>query len=234
MNEALSHVTDVRQGLALEAALFDRPDNCRGLWQSATPALVCPAAYQRQAGFERAAERSAARGWPVSCRPSGGGAVPQGIGVVNLAMAVTVRRGFLIEDGYRLITDPIRAVLRDLGLEATTGATPYSFCDGRWNLSIDGRKLVGTAQRWRPLPRGQMRILTHALVLHDLAIPARAVDAFHRDLGLGPIRAEAHITLGDKFGDRLPGAEDFAAALQTAADDALARIDRPPDATRAS
>lgn len=234
MTAPLTYVEDVAEGLALESTLFDGANVCCGLWQSATPALVCPAAYQRLTGFERAAERSAARGWPVSCRPSGGGAVPQGIGVVNLAMAVTVRSGFLIEDGYRLITDPIRAVLRQLGLEATTGATPYSFCNGTWNLSIDGRKLVGTAQRWRPLPKGEMRILSHALVLHELAIPARAVDAFHRDLGLGPIRAEAHITLGDILGDRLPRASDLAAALQAAAVDALDRIHRPKDATRTS
>jgi lipoate-protein ligase A len=113
---------------------------------------------------------------------------------LNLALAFFADRTFTIEDGYRLITGTIQDAIP---ADWTTGATPNSFCDGAWNLSLKGRKAVGTAQRVRPLGNGQRRILAHALILveGDLAAGAAAVDAFHRDLSLGPIDAGVHTTL---------------------------------------
>jgi lipoate-protein ligase A len=114
--------------------------------------------------------------------------------VLNLALAFTADRTFSIEDGYRLIT---RIIQNAIPAGWATGATPNSFCDGAWNLSLNGRKVVGTAQRIRPVGNGQRRILAHALILveGDLAAGAAAVDAFHRDLSLGPIDAGVHTTL---------------------------------------
>ena len=47
------------------------------------------------------------------------------------------------------------------------------------------------------VPEWQRRILAHALILveGDLAAGAAAVDAFHRDLSLGPIDENVHATL---------------------------------------
>ena len=114
--------------------------------------------------------------------------------MLNLALAFTADRTFSIEDGYRLIT---RIIQNAIPAGWATGATPNSFCDGAWNLSLKGRKAVGTAQRIRPVGNGQRRILAHALILveGDLAAGAAAVDAFHRDLSLGPIDAGVHTTL---------------------------------------
>ncbi len=195
MNASLEYVEGVAEGLALEAAAFSAQDPVTCLWSPRRRALVCPKNLRRKPGFDAAKRNSAERGWSLHLRPTGGGAVPQGPGVLNLALAFTADRTFTIEDGYRLITQMIQDAIPT---GWTTGATPNSFCDGAWNLSLNGRKVVGTAQRIRPVGNGQLRILAHALILveGDLAAGAAAVDAFHRNLSLGAIDVGVHTTLG--------------------------------------
>lgn len=217
-------VADVSEGLALEARAFSASDPVAALWQSAEPALVCPKAYRKRDGFAEAVERSAARGWPVALRPTGGGTVPQTPGGLNLVMALTIPQIFGIAEGYRLLCEPIIALGRDLGLHLRPGATPDSFCDGDWNLSSRGRKMVGTAQRLRPLRQGRVRMLAHALILTEGPVGpgAAAVDAFHRDLGLAPVRAEVHTTLNEELGPRMPSTGDLVRALYSGATRTLA------------
>lgn len=189
-----------------------------GLWTAEENALVCPAAHGGRTGFAEAVARSATRGWPIATRTTGGGAVPQGPGILNFALAVTVEKGFTIEDGYRLITRAIRRGLGDYGQRLKAGTNPGSFCDGKWNLSLAGRKFVGTAQRWRP-SGGRVRILAHALVLvcGPVHVCARAVDAYHQDSGLEPVRAEAHTTLETELGPLVPSMRQLADALHSSA-----------------
>lgn len=226
MSNHLHPVSDVALGLALEAEAFAAQSAAICLWTARQRAIVCPASMRRRPGFDRATARSAGRGWPVNLRPTGGGPVPQGPGVLNLALAFTVDRRFAIEDGYRLITSVIREAAQIRDIDLVTGATPDSFCDGAWNLSISGRKFVGTAQRLRPLGNGQRRVLAHALILMegDVGAGARAVDAFHRDLGLSPIRIDAHTTLAQATGAEAPDTDGLASALHAAASRALAGV----------
>src|SRR4051812_29386998 len=56
------------------------------LW-SGTTGLVAPRSYERLPHWASARARSAAAGWPVQVRSSGGGLVPQGPGVCNLSLA---------------------------------------------------------------------------------------------------------------------------------------------------
>lgn len=227
MTEALQRVSTASDGLALEAGLFADADPRAALWQAAMPALVCPAAYRRRPGFDRAAELSAARGWPVVARPTGGGTVPQGAGILNLALSTGAGRGFTLEDGYRLVTGPIISVVARLGLRLEAGATRDSFCDGDWNLSSGGRKLVGTAQRWRVLRDNRFRILAHALILVRGPVAAQAVSAFHSDLGFAPVREEAHTTLEAELHNATPPIERLARALLEAASQALTKAPDP-------
>lgn len=215
----LKQVPDVAAGLAIESDLLAGRAPAVGLWTASSRALVCPEAYRRRPGFAEAAVRSEARGWPLLTRPTGGGAVPQGPGVMNIALAFTTPRGFLIEDGYRLLTGAIRTALGPNGRHLETGATPQSFCDGAWNLAIGGRKVVGTAQRWRGSGEGHLRVLAHALILTggDVAPGAAAVDALHADLGLPPVRAEVHVTLAEALGDARPTDSRLADAMHDAA-----------------
>ncbi|WP_170386481.1 lipoyl protein ligase domain-containing protein [Ruegeria atlantica] len=197
MTGLLRQFSSPAEGLAFEAELFATRKSAVGLWTCENDALVCPASYRKCPGFKEAASNSLKRGWPVFTRPTGGGAVPQGSGIVNLAIAFTAPRGFTINDGYRLITGIIREGLGSTGNRLATGPTPTSFCDGDWNLSLGGKKVVGTAQRWKPLGETNTRILAHALILTRGSVEpgARAVDAFNADLGLGAVSGAAHTSL---------------------------------------
>lgn len=176
-------------------ALFREATPQVGLWQARQRALVCPRAYRTRDGFDAAVEASGAAGWPVHQRPTGGGPVPQGPGVINLALAFNAPKGFTIEDGYRLLVAVIRNGLTMTDL--ATGDTPNSFCDGAWNLSRDGQKLVGTAQKWRPMGGGLPRVLAHAMILatDDYRPGTDAVSAFHTALSLPPVSPDAHTSL---------------------------------------
>ncbi|WP_146032924.1 lipoate--protein ligase family protein [Geothermobacter hydrogeniphilus] len=135
--------------------------------------------------FEAAAETLAGEGWPLMVRCSGGSCVPQGPGVLNLSLVFAKPDGWLLENGYRLLCDLFRRLLADYGLAAESGEVPGSFCDGRYNLQVAGRKLLGTAQRWAGGSRGQSAVLAHACLLVDLDLveATAAVNRFYRLCG---------------------------------------------------
>ena len=202
MSDQLREVADVTEGMALEDALFLGETAGAVVWQASARALVAPRAYRTRTGFDAAARASAARGWPVFLRPTGGGIVPQGRGVVNLAISFRPPRNYSIEDAYKLLTGAIRDGLGTPGQTLVPGDTPGSFCDGDWNLSFGGRKIVGTAQKWRPVRGDRPRVLAHAMILNtgDVTPGARAVSALHRDIGLTPVDPGVHTTLDAAFG----------------------------------
>ena len=160
------------------------------LWQNRR-ALVVSRRESRLERFEAASQRLAQEGWPVLVRDSGGGAVPHGEGILHLSLALP--RGdapvFSIEALYRALCKPLRIALGGLGIETGLGAVPGAFCDGRFNLVHRGRKLAGTAQRWRGGPAGTGVIggyaLAHALLVvdHDLSAANAALNRFYALVG---------------------------------------------------
>ncbi|MEO0782270.1 MAG: lipoate--protein ligase [Pseudomonadota bacterium] len=167
------------------------------LWQARAPALVLPERYTKAAPFAAAANASAARGWPVIPRKTGGGITPQGPGVLSLALCFEVASGQsrAILASYAKIVDPMRAAFAQLGIAAEATPVQGSFCDGDYNLAVEGRKIVGTAQRWRG-----RTCLIHALLLTDLDLaPAVAALAdFSADLGHDTVfRNDVHCRLAD-------------------------------------
>ncbi len=143
--------------------------------------------------------------------------MPQGPGVLNLALAFTAPKAATIEDVYRLLATSICSAAEPFGAKLTPGETSGSFCDGVWNLSHDGRKVVGTAQRWRPLSNGETRVLAHALILIDAdsRTAAKAVGDYHREMKFSPISADAHTTLAEVCGGL--DTASFAASLESSA-----------------
>lgn len=226
MTGPLLRCADVAEGLAAEAALLAAGQAGVCLWTAAQRGLVLPASTARQTGFAAAAAASAARGWPLHTRPSGGGTVPQGPGVLNLALVFPAPAGFGIADGYRLLCAPLVASLATLDLAATPAPVPGAFCDGLWNLALRGRKIVGTAQRWRATAQGPL-VLAHALVLlsGDPAPACRAIAALHRNLGDGFAPDPAlHTTLAAE--SRSVDAAAFARQLHLHASRELAALTR--------
>ncbi len=139
------------------------------LYINSTPrCLVATVRESRMSNFEAAQQVLAAQGWPVVVRCTGGSCVPQGPGVINLAVIHPKVKGWHLEDGYQLLCALLRELLADYGLDATTGEVPGSFCDGSYNLQVGGQKLVGTAQRWAGGSRDSAAVLAHACLLVDL------------------------------------------------------------------
>jgi lipoate-protein ligase A len=138
---------------------------------------------------------AAAKAHRVLVRASGGGVVPQGPGLLNLSIvwrtdanAVAIAGGAPsgTEAIYRAMCDRLADALARLGIAAAPQAVEGSFCDGRFNLAVAGRKLVGTAQSWRRVA-GTRVVLAHAVIVVDADPQAltEAANAFERDLGSG-------------------------------------------------
>lgn len=135
-------------------------------------ALVAPLSYRRHAQLESARTASAARGWPVRLRRSGGGVVPQGVGILNVTLAYPCAgaAGDQAESVYAHLCQLLSRALAGLNIAALSGSVQGSFCDGRFNLAVNQqgtvRKIAGTAQYWRRA-KGQQAVLAHALLLVD-------------------------------------------------------------------
>ncbi|PCR98612.1 lipoate--protein ligase [Pseudomonas fluorescens] len=176
-------------------------------WQPSDRALVMPRRLNRLPGFDHACEVSAAAGWPVLLRETGGEPVPQSASTINIALVCAPPRseGDLnrIETGYRRLCDPICELLDELGGTSSLGEIDGAFCDGRFNVNLDGRKMVGTAQRWRQSQGGQRPVgLVHGAMLLDdeRESMVAAVNRFNEACGLEQrVRAASHIALHEKF-----------------------------------
>ncbi|MBC9925017.1 lipoate--protein ligase family protein [Klebsiella quasipneumoniae] len=125
------------------------------LWQ-APQGFVVPGSYRQFADLPAVSARFAARGWPVWLRRSGGGLVPQGPGIINLSLAWPVQQplGEAAEPIYHSLCAVLQRTLARFGVASHARAVSGSFCDGRYNLACgegeEARKIVGTAQYWRP------------------------------------------------------------------------------------
>ena len=215
------------EGIARELELLAAGQPATLIWQAGAPALVMPETWARRAGVAAVTAALAAAGWPVLTRPSGGGGVPQGPGTLNIAVVVPLAPGFRIEDGYDLICGVLTEALGRLAIAAGTGAVDGAFCDGAWNITVEGRKLAGTAQRWRGGTTAGAALL-HAAV--QVAPPPEtawpALDTLYRAAGLiHGLRPDAHVTLAGLLSDSGQRAA-FPAALARAANDRLSRARR--------
>jgi lipoate-protein ligase A len=176
-------------------------------WQPDDRALVMPRRLSRLPRFERACEVSAANGWPVLLRETGGEPVPQSAATVNIALVYAPPRSEgdhgRIETAYHRLCGPICQLLEELGGAASLGEVDGAFCDGRFNVNLDGRKMVGTAQRWRQSKGGQRPVgLVHGALLleNERDSMVAAVNRFNEACGLEQrVRAESHIALHERF-----------------------------------
>jgi lipoate-protein ligase A len=195
--------------LALLAAVCEGRCNDGVLfWQPTDQALVMPRRMERLPGFTQGADATQALGWPVLLRETGGEPVPQSAATLNVALVYAAPRteGDLnrLERAYLRLCEPLCGVLESLGGRASLGEVPGAFCDGRYNVNLDGRKWVGTAQRWRQSRyHGGPVVLVHgAVLMHDQrAEMVAAVNAFSQGCD-SPQRclADSHIAFEERFG----------------------------------
>ncbi|KRP54130.1 lipoate--protein ligase family protein [Pseudomonas poae] len=200
----------VEAGLAAEQDLLAAV--CAGeqafgllFWRPTDQALVMPRRLSRLPAFEAASQVSAQAGWPVLLRETGGEPVPQSGATVNIALVYAPPRSEgdqgRIETGYQRLCQPICDLLIELGGDASVGEVEGAFCDGRYNVNLNGRKMVGTAQRWRQSGGRPVGLVHGALLLDDdrEALIA-AVNRFNQACGLEQrVRADSHIALHEAY-----------------------------------
>ena len=199
-------------------------------WQPSDSALVMPRRLSRLAGFEQASVELAASGWPILLRETGGEPVPQSPSTVNIALVYAPPRSEgdhgRIETAYRRLCEPICDLLTALGGSASLGEVDGAFCDGRFNVNLNARKLVGTAQRWRQSQGGQRPVgLVHGalLVEDERESMVAAVNRFNQRCEQEQrCRAESHIALHEVF-----TAPDFFERLSASYQQILAPLLKP-------
>lgn len=164
-----SAAADIDAEMALLDAALAEPDRpILRLWRTHRCLVVTPLLAQRPA-FDAAAQASAARGWPVVVRRTGGGPVPQGPQTLNISLATAHPRATApgIDAAFQSFAGRVSDALRTCGLVPEVGEIAGSCCPGRYDIAIGGRKIMGIAQRRRMSRRqGKQddRLLTATLV----------------------------------------------------------------------
>lgn len=151
------------------------------IWSS-SPGLAVARRDTRLPSFDIACQVMAGKGFPVAIRDSGGSAVVQSPGIVNLTMVSSLssdcERNF--SSVYDRLTAPILETLRTMDIPATLGSVHGAYCDGEFNIVAFGKKIAGTAQR-----RVRGAILSHAcinLAADDNEVSA-SINTFYRLAG---------------------------------------------------
>lgn len=156
-----------------EMQLLDRADLGQRLAviHQADNGISVPRSYQRHPRFNIACDELAAAGLPVDVRLSGGGVVPQAHGVINLHLVYPIAANYPLQHAeaqYFGICELIARALAACGISAKPEPVQGSFCDGRFNLAVGGKKIAGTAQYWRrnrAAATPTFSLLSHAVIL---------------------------------------------------------------------
>lgn len=115
---------------------------------------------------------------PVLIRASGGEVVIHGPGVLNVAVALpTSLWTGSIDEAFAAFADGVVQGLHKLGVAAEVREIPDSYCPGRYDIAIQGKKIMGTSQR-----RTRTALLVHGSlnVSVEPAWLAAHLQAFYR------------------------------------------------------
>ena len=181
-----SAAADIDAEMALLDAALAKPERpILRLWRTHRCLVVTPLLAHRPT-FDDAAQASAARGWPVVVRRTGGGPVPQGPQTLNISLAAAHPRATApgIDAAFRGFAGWVSGALRACGLTPEVGEIEGSCCPGRYDIAIGGRKIIGIAQRRRQGKQGDALLtatLVHAMLWLEGDLMA-GVDALERFL----------------------------------------------------
>ena len=147
-----------RDRLALEWNLFQsiesgESDGFHWSWEATQPVVIV--GRSTRTADDVILDACAADGVPVLRRFSGGGTVVLGPGCLNYAVAVPL----VSQPGLADVVGSFRLLL---GRIVAALAVPGLAIEGRTDLTFDGRKVSGNAQR-----RGRRALLQHGTLLYD-------------------------------------------------------------------
>lgn len=88
------------------------------------------------------------QGYAVMVRHSGGAAVPLDKGVINLSILLPKATAAMdFKDDFKMMVELLRSSLEALTQDVQSGEIIGSYCPGEYDLSIQGKKFCGIAQR---------------------------------------------------------------------------------------
>ncbi|MEL0630756.1 lipoate--protein ligase family protein [Psychromonas aquatilis] len=173
------------------------------LWRPSDKTLVLPSGNKWQQSFDLITKLKE-RNWDLVSRRTGGAPVPQTNGVINLSHIYQWNNdtAYSIHVGYEHICEILTQFFSYYDLTPEVHETPYSYCDGSYNLNINNQKIVGTAQRVLLGQNQQKVILVQACILIDanmeeLIYPVKLCNQFNnKDICL---KADVHTCLKENI-----------------------------------
>lgn len=189
------------------------------LWQTQENTLVLPGSnkWQTSPVLKRELEEL---GWKILSRRTGGAPVPQTSGVINLSHIYLWQEtdSYSIPKAYTKLCDILVKFFDSYGVKTQVHATAHSYCDGDYNLNINGRKVVGTAQRVVLKHGGGSIVLVQACILIDAIMEAliKPVNlCYQHNDNDEEIKAQVHTCLFEHINDR-PTTEQLYQSLMSA------------------
>ena len=174
--------------------------------------LVVPKSARTNPDFETAQKTMADLGWPVHIRQTGGDLTPQAPGMINISyvFAQTWSDAISIDATYKALCAPIISYLKQKhNIDAYCSAVDGAFCDGKFNIVVEGQKIAGTAQKWRHFKndKGQkcIAVLGHIALLGDVPLDQmiNAANQFYQQANVDKIIQLAnHTTLFHLIGEQ--------------------------------
>ena len=144
---------------------------CLMLWQAKEATLVLPAGKKWLASDELKAGLLA-DGWHLQARKTGGAPVPQCPGIINLSHLYlwSDDTPYSITQAYENLCTVLHGFFAQFNLISLAHATEFSYCDGDYNINLNGKKIVGTAQRVILKKGGGKIVLAQAFILIDVLL----------------------------------------------------------------
>lgn len=161
---------------------------------------------------------------PVYERISGGSAVFLDEHCLSFAVVRPCRDFTMLHRNYRELAGGVLAGLAHLGLQAEFGPAPGSFCEGPYDVVVDGIKIAGVAQAIR---RGFALVSGMVLVDQDPVETTQLLNRFYRTAGVDKnLRPGAVTNLVQLLGRPVTMGE-VESALKTGFAEAFHLVDEP-------
>jgi lipoate-protein ligase A len=184
----------------------DELKQCLILWQAKEPTLVLPAGnkWPESPALHSALSRE---NWRLLSRKTGGAPVPQCPGIINLSHLYVWpdNQAYSVKLAYKNLCTVLDDFFRQFGLTSRAHATEFSYCDGDYNLNIQGKKIVGTAQRVIIKKGGGKIVLAQAFILIDVLLDEiiKPVNLSYQLSGkTEQVKAQVHTTLFEHITER--------------------------------
>lgn len=180
----------LEEAVAVYVGMGDVPPTVR-LWVN-EPTICVGRTDTRLPDLRDAVAWAEDEGYAVVPRISGGTAVLHDETTLNVTVAVgNPGNKTDVPGAYRSLLEGAIRGFDHLGLRATFEQVPDTFCDGPYDLAVDGRKFCGTAQAQR---RGFVMVHGTVLVTSDAAEVSRVLAEFYRRAGSDRVVDHGRVT----------------------------------------